>query len=151
MSSTSEISERHLLPALEALATTATASMEEALECWKKEKSPDGMEEQGGPSGEWEIETKNADVMKTTKDLEVEERSCQSSAKLVELLHERLITINTESRSKKSDYEIPSETIWDVRTLPYCRIRDKERVLDWRQSFELLRDVMLRNWKRGII
>jgi len=109
------------------------------------------MEEQGGSSGEQEIKTEDDGAIKTTEDLEVEERSCRSSAELVDLLRNRLIIINMESRSKKSDYEIPLETIWDVRTLPYCRIRDKERVLNWRQSFELLRDVMLRNWKRGII
>jgi len=140
-----------LLPALEVLATTATTSPEEALKYWKKEKFPDRMEEQGGLSGEQEIKTEDDGGIKTTEDLEVEERSCQSSAELVDLLRNRLITINTESRSKKSDYEIPSETIWDVRTLPYCRIRDKERALNWRRSFEVLRNVMLRNWKRGII
>ena len=69
----------------------------------------------------------------------------------MKVLQERFSTGSTESRSKKSDYEIPSETIWDIRTLPYCRIREEKRILNWRCSFECLREAMLRNWKRGII
>jgi len=103
------------------------------------------------PVEEWSSRTSIDGVMKMKEELETEERSCQSASELVEVLQGRFCVGSMESRSKKSDYEIPSETIRDIRTLPYCRIREEKRILNWRHSFECLREAMLRNWKRGII
>lgn len=110
-----------------------------------------GLEDKGllrvQPVFEWTRE------IRTREELDEEEADCRTPSELVDLLKQRVIEAQSEGRSKRSDYEMPSETIWDVRALPHCRIRENERStiqLNWRKAFLCLRTCMLRRWKRNM-
>jgi len=137
-----------LLPALEALTAPAIDSLEESME---DRSSNNTLGDQEMPIEKGNRKTSAGGTTKMKEELETEERSCQSASELVEVLQRRINAGSMEARSKRSDYEILSETIWDIKTLPYCRIREGTRFLNWRCSFKCLREVMLRKWKRGII
>ncbi len=62
-------------------------------------------------------------------EMRMEEDACTTSAELVYMLTKRLLESQSETRSKKSDYDLPSETIWNVRVLPHCRIYDERKVV----------------------
>lgn len=94
----------------------------------------------------------NKDKLKTAgSPCEMQEAKFHTIEEFVRFLNARLQESQSESRSKKSDYELPSETIWGVRVLPFCRLKDESgRTLKWRWAFELMRQVLLSRWKRSI-
>lgn len=84
--------------------------------------------------------------------LEEQELSCQTGSELSTLLADRLKFKESESRSKRSDYELPSETIWDIRVLVHvhCLCVDG-RAVNWRGAFLVIRRFLLYLWKRSMM
>ena len=63
-------------------------------------------------------------------------------------LLEHLRTRKEGGRAKRDDAKPPT-TLWDRATLPFVRVgcRKENRLLNWRRSFTLMREAMLRFWK----
>lgn len=86
-------------------------------------------------------------------EMEEEEDRCVTVGELIHLLQNRIADGQSEGRSKRSDYEAPLEAIWDVRTLPFCRIKSKDgsSLKPWREAFLILRHGMLKWWKKRVV
>ncbi len=83
--------------------------------------------------------------------LRAEESDCETTEELIALLHRKLEEEKTENRSKKSDDELPTETIWDIRVLPLCNLWRGGGRVDWRRAFTVLRKWILKLWKRSVL
>ena len=81
------------------------------------------------------------------------ELSCpyaQQALEEIDLL-ERLRTQKEGGRAKRDDAKPPT-TLWDRATLPFVKVGcvNERRLLNWRRSFTLMREAMLRFWKRRL-
>ena len=70
---------------------------------------------------------------------------------LIQTLKEEGNNPEGNKKAVKSDDAAPPTFLWDCYTLAHVRVTDPVTgvLLRWERSFELLRDVMLRRWKRN--